>query len=148
MNRLAEYRIRAGLLQSKLAMKTHMRAPDISKVETGVRLPWAHEAAAIANVFGVRVSAIFPEGVKTRDGRADNGRKNAAEAEASAPPPPPVFVRRYPAGPFLVMCAKCRTLFWVTQADDAHPLPDDDEATCPACAMPVRDIMPREGARV
>ncbi len=70
-NNLRYIREQRGMSQAQLARATNYAAPVICSVELGRRLPWVKLANRLAEILGVSVDDLFPEGVAST--RRDNG---------------------------------------------------------------------------
>ena len=147
MASLRALREAAGMTQEKLSKKVHMSECELGSVERGYRLPWPHEAQTIAEVLGVAVDALFPDGFKVKKDLGNNTK--AARAYLPPDESEPVLarpVRRYPRSPFTVMCWHCRKMVAMC-GDDQHS-PFDSDPHCPECGAIWYDIMPTEEAHV
>jgi transcriptional regulator with XRE-family HTH domain len=140
MNRLRHHRKMRQLTQSKLAEKSHMTQNRVCELESGLHLPWAYEARVLADLFGLKPEALFPDGFKVK---ADyNNGPETHESEKPYRPDPP---RLYPRRDFTVLCSHCRTMLTM-RADDYHPVMGED-LRCPQCGAQFRDIVPVEEMR-
>ena len=92
---LRKFRKAYGYSQGKFAEKCHIAQTYLCELETGRRRPSAGLARHIADIFGMKVGAVFPDGVADRDCR----RK--FEVRVCSPPPPARVVR------YLDTCPKC-----------------------------------------
>ena len=138
MASLRALREAAGMTQEKLSKKVHMSECEFGNVERGYRLPWPHEARAIANVFHISVKTLFPEGFKLKKEWGKQSKATANYIPPDDPPDPRFPDRQYPRrGEFL--CYKCyRILSFIS--DDNHPQAGDD-LFC-RCGAAIRDILP------
>jgi transcriptional regulator with XRE-family HTH domain len=144
MTALRRLREAVGMTQEKLARKVHMSECELGNVERGYRLPWPHEAKAIADVLVIAVETLFPDGYKMKKEWERRSKGTANYMPPEDPPDPRFPVRRYPpSGEFL--CYKCGRILSF-RADDHHPQEGDD-LFC-RCGAAIRDILPLEEARV
>jgi len=58
-NRIREYRMQAGISQTKLACKVGIAAGTLSNFETGKMEPWPKVRKALAKALGVKESDLF-----------------------------------------------------------------------------------------
>jgi transcriptional regulator with XRE-family HTH domain len=144
MTALRTLRESAGMTQEKLARKVHMSECELGNVERGYRLPWPHEARAIADVFVVAVETLFPDGFKLKKdwGRYTKEERCYLPPDESEPVVPRV-VLRYPKE-FTVLCYRCRKQVPM-RADDCHA-PEDEDPKCPECGARFYQIVPLEEA--
>jgi DNA-binding XRE family transcriptional regulator len=137
---LRKYRRAYGYAQNKFAEKVHISPTYLCDLEHGNKKPSAGLAKVIADVFGVKVSAVFPDGVAVKD-----CRKKFVQPQPYMPDDKPrVPPRQYPRRDFAVMCWHCRSTMTM-RADDYHPVTGDD-LRCPACGARFGDILPLEEA--
>ena len=142
MTTLSHLRKSRNMMQQKLAQKLHMTQYDVCLIERGERLPWPHEASAIANHFNVKIQELFPDGLKQREkvgGGYDASRVYVPPDEASLPCPPR----------FAVACWRCGSPLHM---DTPGAIPKDAVYECPACTAqfmvaPPSTPMPRIAAR-
>ena len=95
MNTLRKYRKGYGYEQQKLAEKVHVSPGYLCDLEHGLKKPSPALARIIADVFGAKVEAVFPEGCAEkvcRQRKVDTGY---------CPPDTP-------APPLALRCWKCR----------------------------------------
>ena len=135
MTPLRRYRMAYGYEQQKLASKVHVSPGYLCDLEHGIKSPSAALARVIADIFGAKVEAVFPEGVAPKDCRK--------KFEPTHIPAPEVRGRRYPRGDFGIMCWHCKRTS-MFRADDHH-LPLDDDPRCPSCGARFGDVIPLGG---
>jgi len=61
MNKLREYRQRAGLSQLQLSYRTHVASTAISSIENNRLAVWPRAAKALAKELKVRQTELFPD---------------------------------------------------------------------------------------
>lgn len=121
MTRLRHYRHAQNMTTTKLAEKVHSTAGYISQLETGARTPSPWLAKLIADYFGVKVAALFPDGVS----EVTRVSKYKPE-EPRYEPPSPVRARRR-----LSVCPKCgATGFYEHCYACGKPLVVDEAGAC------------------
>jgi DNA-binding XRE family transcriptional regulator len=128
-----------GYRQDKLAEKAHVSPGYLCDLEHGIHKPPPTLARVIADIFGAKVAAVFPDGVAEKICR-----------KRFAPPVPdipedPGPRRLYPRRDFGVICWKCKTKLTM-RADDYHPSAFDAPPCCPVCRAWFHDIIPLEEA--
>lgn len=96
MTRLRHYRHAQNMTTTKLAEKVHCHSAYISQLETGTRSPSPWFAKLIADYFGVKVEALFPDGV------SEGTRKSKFRPDDPCYAPPAPAPRRR-----LSVCPKC-----------------------------------------
>ncbi len=136
---LRKYRRAYGYQQQRFADKAHISPGYLCDLEHGLKKPSAGLAKVIADVFGVKVTAVFPDGVAEKDCR----QKFAPPAPYGPDDPGPR--RLYPRRPFTVLCWHCKARVPMC-ADDYRPVVDA-EPRCPSCGAEFREIMPLEEMR-
>lgn len=62
VNRIREFREKAGISQSELARRAGIAEPNLSKIENGLWPAWPKVKRRLARVLKVRISDLFPEG--------------------------------------------------------------------------------------
>ena len=139
MTKLRLYRRAYGYAQNKFSEKAHISPTYLCDLEHGNKKPSAGLAKVIADIFGAKVEAVFPDGVASKD-----CRKKFVPPEPYVPDEPPVKRRLYPRRDFVVMCWHCRSTMTM-RADDYHPVTGED-LCCPACGARFGDIVPLEEA--
>lgn len=95
MTRLRHYRQAQGMSRARLAAKVHSDGAYIYQIENGTRTPSPWFAKLIADYFGVKVEAMFPDGV------SEMTRKSKFRPQEPSYEPPLVVVNR------LFVCPKC-----------------------------------------
>ena len=61
MNRIREFRQKAGMSQVELARRARMASTNLSAVERGRLAPWPKAKRALARVLRCRQSELFPD---------------------------------------------------------------------------------------
>ena len=67
MNRIKEYRERAGMSQVELARRAHIASPNLSAIECGRLAPWPKVKRALTRILKCSQAELFPE----REGESD-----------------------------------------------------------------------------
>lgn len=124
-NTLRRHRKARRLKQLVIAEQTGVSKTTISALETTGDKPTAEVAVALAAFFGVKVKALFPDGVRERH-RSGRPRK---ELEYVPPEPPVEPPPRYPPE-FMVLCPKCRSRIFIA-VDKAGGM----DLCCPSCSQ-------------
>ena len=136
MNLLKHYRKINGITQQRLAAKLHLTQYDVCLIERNERLPWPREAQLICDYFGVKVSAIFPDGLKQKYEKPPDYEDPRVYVPPAPEPPPAVAYPRE----FRVRCWHCGA--WISlEAGSERPLMHD-ELACLACARPFDIAIP------
>lgn len=60
MNRLKEFREKAGLTQTELGFRTRIAPSFISKFESGYQIPWPKAKLKLAIALNADIDQIFP----------------------------------------------------------------------------------------
>ena len=60
MNKVREFRIRAGLSQVEVARRAHMASTNLSAIECGRLAPWPKVKRALARVLKCNQAELFP----------------------------------------------------------------------------------------
>jgi transcriptional regulator with XRE-family HTH domain len=103
MTALRRYRMAHGYTVERFAGKVLISASHLKHLEQGFSKPSPHLARAIADIFGAKVSAVFPDGVaKSEHGGRRSGAGRPLGAIILPPLPPPPAPR-----PFALRCWKC-----------------------------------------
>ncbi|MFC2018739.1 helix-turn-helix transcriptional regulator [Chloroflexota bacterium] len=68
INRVREYRERAGLSQVELARRARIASPNLSSIERGRLLPWPKVKRALAKALKCAEAELFPDERDASDG--------------------------------------------------------------------------------
>ena len=94
MTTLRTFRLGFGYEQQKLADRVHISPGYLCDLEHDLKKPSPHLARAIADIFGAKVEAVFP------DGCAEKVCRQRAIESNYCPPAPPL-------PPLVLRCWKC-----------------------------------------
>jgi DNA-binding XRE family transcriptional regulator len=113
MTALRKYRTAYGHRQDKLASRVFISPGYLCDLEHGLKKPSPRLARAIADIFGAKVEAVFPEGCAEKVCRQRN-------VGAYVPPDESRPIIPYPRE-FRVPCRHCGTPIYL-RTDDRHPI--------------------------
>ena len=146
MNTLRQHRKARRMTQYDLELVTGISQARICSIEKYGDHPSLSHARILAIYFGVKIEAMFPDGVQTSPplGRFEKRKAGRPKGmgEPYCPPPPKEKRINYPRN-FSVACWKCKGRIYLETSRERQLRGDD--LTCPACGA-VFEVAEAQGA--
>jgi len=134
MTRLRHYRLSRRIKQDCLSRASGLSQPQISRLERGAILPNIREARILSAFYGVRIEALFPDGIRPGPPRGPRQAQKPAE-----PPQEQARERQLINGHVFMLCPKCRTRLYIGL--EGGRASEAEELSCPACGKDVYEML-------
>jgi len=122
VNTLRKYRMGYGYRQDKLAARVFISPGYLCDLEHDLKKPSPRLARAIADIFGAKVEAVFPDGCAEKV-----CRQRAVDTDYYCPPtllPPPLVLRCWKCGAVRInhreTCYACGAEFKARPMEGVH----------------------------